>query len=122
MIEHCCSTPAIDMKSSRMRVVLALMILAAPVTVKLAHDKNVTANSGIGQTAHEQYELSTQVKSPTPANNGSSLSKCCGCPEGFTVQYSVSNKTLTLKTPDGKTRKLKLAATHPNQKKRVCAG
>lgn len=95
-----------------MRVVLALMILAAPVTLKLAHDKNVTANSGIGQTAHEQYELDAGEVTYT-VEQWVLPQQMLRLPEASTVQYSVSNKTLTLKTPDGKTRKLKLLATHP---------
>lgn len=79
-------------------------------------DENVVANSGMIQTAHEQFDVDAGSVTYTVEHwvvPRQMLRLAAGSP----VQIAVIGKTLMLKIPGGKTRKLKVTATYPKERR-----
>lgn len=84
--------------------------------LKLSSDTNVAAqgSSGIIQTAHEQFDLEAGDVTYT-VEQWVVPQQMLRLRDGAPVQLNVNGKSVVVKTADGKTRRMKLLASHPTK-------
>ncbi len=80
-----------------------------------SNDSNVAATSTQIQVAHEELDLDDGAV-VYAVEEWVTPRKKLNLAEGSRVQFAISGKTVTVRLPDGKTRKLKLVGTYPRTK------